>query len=150
MRSILDGVTLGSLHWAEVYHPAIVEGDLCMEQEVCVATGCTLVQMHVTDWVKTQKEDAMLSTVLNLLKALLAEHSSSEEGRLILHNWQNFMIHQGALYLHPMSKGETENLLFVVPKAHHITTLKGCHQDMGHQGCDHTLSCYRSISGDQV
>ena len=45
--------------------------------------------MHVTDWAKAQKQDLMLSTVLDwlkaqkktYLKALLAEHASSE-GRL--------------------------------------------------------------------
>ena len=26
-------------------------------------------------------------------------------------------------------------LLIVVPKAHHVTTLNGCHKDAGHQGC---------------
>ena len=41
--------------------------------------------------------------------------------------------------LHP--KGEDEDLLlFVVPRAHWIATLKGCHWDMGHQGHDCTLS----------
>ena len=40
-----------------------------------------------------------------------------------------------------MPKGKTEDLpLFVVPKAHWVATLNGCHRDVGHQGCDHTLS----------
>ena len=40
-----------------------------------------------------------------------------------------------------MPKGETEDLLlFIVPKAHQVTTLNGCHRDAGHQGHDHTLS----------
>ena len=38
-------------------------------------------------------------------------------------------------------KGEDKDLLlFVVPRAHWTATLNGCHQDMGHQGHDHTLS----------
>ena len=38
-------------------------------------------------------------------------------------------------------KEKTENLLlFVVPKAHHVATLNGCHRDAGHQGHDCTLS----------
>ena len=105
--------------------------------------------MHVIDWAEAQKEDPILSTVLNSLKTqkktdlepLLAEHASSEEGRLILWNQQNFMIHQGTLYLCSIPKGEIEELLlFLVPRAHHITALNGCHRDAGHQGCDHTLS----------
>ena len=47
-----------------------------------------LVQMHVTDWEKAQREDPILSMVLNWLEAhkktelktLLAVHTSSEEG----------------------------------------------------------------------
>ena len=51
------------------------------------------------------------------------------------------MIHQGTLYLWSVPKGETKDiLLFMVPKAHCVAALNGCHQDAGHQGCDHTLS----------
>ena len=50
--SILDGVALGAAHWAKVHEPTIVEGDHCLEQEVHVATGHALMQMHVTDWAE--------------------------------------------------------------------------------------------------
>ena len=47
---------------------------------------------------------------------------------------------QDALYLCSMPKGENDDLLlFVVAKAHQTATLNGCHQDMGHEGHDHTL-----------
>ena len=65
VRSILSGVTLGTICHAKVHDTAMVEGDQQLEQEVCVTTGCTLVQIHVTDWAKAQKEDPMLSTVLD-------------------------------------------------------------------------------------
>ena len=92
MRSVLDGVTLGATCWTEVHDPTIVKGDHCLEQEVHVTAGCTLVQMYITDWAEAQKEDQMLSTILDWLKAqtkmdlkaLLAEHTSNEEGWLIL------------------------------------------------------------------
>ena len=58
MKSTLDGVALGMVHQAEVQDPAVVEGDLHLEQEVHVATECTLVEMHVTNWAKAQREDA--------------------------------------------------------------------------------------------
>ena len=36
-----------------------------------------------------------------------------------------------------MPKGKNEDLLlFIVPKAHWVTTLNGCHRDAGHQSCD--------------
>ena len=87
----------------------------------------------VLDWLKAHKKPD--------LKVLLVEHTSCEEGRLILWNQQNFMVHQRAVYLCSMPKGETEDLLlFMVSKAHCVTTLNGCHRDAGHQGHDQTLS----------
>ena len=87
----------------------------------------------VLDWLKAQKKID--------LKALLAEHASSAEDQLTLQNWQNFINHQGALYLHSVPKVETEDLLlFVVPRAHHVPTLTRCHRDVGIQESDHTLS----------
>ena len=148
VRSVINGVVLGAAHHAKVHDPTIVKGDLSLEKEVCVATGHVLVEIHVTNWAEAQREDTMLSAVLDWLKAqkktdlkaLLAEHASREESWLILWNWQNFMIHQGALYLHSMPKGETEDiLLFIVPKTHWVTTLNGYHRDAGHQGHNHTL-----------
>ena len=148
VRSIIDWVTLGPVHQAKVHDPTIVEHYHHMEQEVHAATGCVLIQMHVTDWAEAQKEDLTLSAVLNWLmaqktdlKALPAEHTSSEEGRLILHNWENFTVHQGTLYLCLMPKCENKDLLFfMVTKAHHVTALNGCHRDVGNWECDHILS----------
>ena len=59
MRSILDGITLGATHRVESHDPTAVEGDHGMEKEVHVATGCILVQMHVTDWAEAQREDSV-------------------------------------------------------------------------------------------
>ena len=94
VRSILDGVALGAVHWAEVHNPAIVEGDHHLDQEVCVAAGCMQVQMHVMDWAEAQREDLALRAVLDWLgaqkktdfKALLENQASSKEGQLILQN----------------------------------------------------------------
>ena len=88
VRSILDGVTLGATHRAESYDPAVVEGDCGMEKEVHVTAGQVLVEMHMTDWAETQREDPLLNTVLDWLEAqkktdlktLLGEHASSKEG----------------------------------------------------------------------
>ena len=118
VRSILNRIVMGSAHWANIHNSAMVEGDCHLEQEVHVTTGCVLVHMYVTDWTKAQRENPILSTVLYWLKAqkktdlkaLLAEHTFSEEGQLILWKQQNFMIHQEALYLHSIPKGKTEDL----------------------------------------
>ena len=69
---------------------------------------------------------------------------------MVWRNWQNFTSLQGTLYLCSTPKGENEDLLFfVVPKAHRTATLNGCHRDAGHQGHDHTLSCYKNAFGGQ-
>ena len=103
----------------------------------------------MTDWAEAQREDSLLSTVLDWLEAqkktdmktLLGEHASNEEGQLSLWKCQNVMIHQKTLYLCSMSKGENENLLlFMVPKVYWVTALNGCHRDAGLQGHDHNLS----------
>ena len=39
MQSVLDGVTLEAFQRAEGDDPAMVEGDLNIEKEVCVAAG---------------------------------------------------------------------------------------------------------------
>ena len=149
VQSILDGVTLGAAHRAEGYDHAVVEGDYDIEKEVHVAAGWVLVEMHVTDWAKTQREDPVPNAVLDWLEAwkkidlkmLLGEHASSEEGRFIWRNHQNFTVHQKALYLHSTPKVQNEDLLLlVVPRMHKVAALKGCHWDTGHQGCDCTLS----------
>ena len=104
--------------------------------------------MYVTNWAAAQREDPELDAVLHWLEAkkktdlrtLLREHASSEEGQIVWRKCQNFMVLQDALYLHSMPKGKNEDLLlFMVPKVHWTATLNGCHQDVGHQGCDHTL-----------
>ena len=152
VKSILDGVAIEVVHEVETHDPAMVESDHHLDQEVHVTTDHTQVQMHVTDWAKAQREDPAFSAVLDWLgaqkktdlKALLANHASSEEGWPILWNHQNFTIYQGALYLHSVPKDKTKDLLLsVVPKAHWVTALNGCHRDAGHQGHDCTLSLLR-------
>ena len=149
MQSILDWVALGAAHRVEGYNPAVVEGDHGIEKVVHVATGQVLVEMHVTDWGKTQRKDPVLNAVLDWLEAwkktdlktFLGEHASSEEGQLVWRNHQNFTIHQKALYLCSTPKGKNEDLLlFVVPMVHRVTDLNECHWDAGHQGHDRTLS----------
>ena len=83
-----------SIHRAEGYNPAVVEGDHGIEKEVCVTAGWVLVKMHMTDWAKTQREDPVLNAVLNCLEAQkktdlktpLGKHASSKEGQLV---WRN-------------------------------------------------------------
>ena len=56
VQSILDGVTLGTVHREEGHDCSVVEGDYNIEKEVCVARGKVQVEMHMTDWAAAQKE----------------------------------------------------------------------------------------------
>ena len=146
MQVILDGANLGASQRAGE-DPVMIKGNHEKEKEVWVATGQVLVEMHVTNWATAQKEDPELDAVLQWLESkktdlrtLLGEHTSSEEGKIIWRNCQNFTVLQDTLYLCSTPKGENEDLLlFMVPKMHQTATFNGCHWDAGHQGCDHTL-----------
>ena len=69
IQFVLDGATLGATQRAEGKDPAVVEGDQEKEKEVQVAAGQVLVEMHVTNWATTQKEDPELDAVLHWLEA---------------------------------------------------------------------------------
>ena len=68
VQSILDRVTLDAAQRAEGDDPAMVEGDHYIENEVCVAAGQILVEMHVTNWAAAQREDPKLDAVLHWLE----------------------------------------------------------------------------------
>ena len=163
VKSILDGVTLGMVHHAKVDDLAVVEDGQCLEQKVSVAAGCPLVEMHVTDWSEAQREDLMLNTVPDWLKAHkqtdlrmpVVEQTSSEEGKLILQNWQNFTIHQRALYVHSMPRGRTEDLLLLWSPRHTVLPLwVGATEMQVIKGKTVCCPCCRNTSGgweyDQV
>ena len=69
---------------AKVHDPGIVEGDQCLEQEVHVTAGQPLVEMHVTNWAKAQREDPMLSAVLDWLEGTEADRFEDTSGRTCL------------------------------------------------------------------
>ena len=127
VQAVLDGATMGTFQGVERENPAVIKSDQQLKQEVQVAAGQILVEMHVTDWAAAQKEDPELDAVFQWLESkkkadlrtLLGECITSEEGQMVWRNCQNFTSLQGTLYLHSTPKGENEDLLlFIVPKAH--------------------------------
>ena len=98
VQAILDGATVGTSQRAERENPTIIKGDQQLEKEVWVTTGQVLVEMHVTNWAATQKEDPELNAVLQWLESrkkadlrmLLGECIMSEEGQMVWRNCQNF------------------------------------------------------------
>ena len=68
----------------------------------------------VLDWLKAQKQTN--------LRVLLGEHTSSEEGKLILQNWQNLQFIRGLV---PMLKAQRQN--WRSPALHGPQGTLGCH-----------------------
>ena len=81
VKSILGGVALGTVHCAKVHYLAMVEGNQHLEQEVCFAADCPLVEKHVTNLAKAQREDPMLRTVLGLAEGMEADKFEDASGR---------------------------------------------------------------------
>ena len=117
---------------------------------MCVTTGNALVQMHVTNWAEAQREDTMLSAVLDWLKAqkktdlkaLLTEHAPPVRKA----NWSyeidriSWFTREPCIYTQcPKVQDQRYSAFHVVPKAHSVATLNGCHRDAGHQPHNHTL-----------
>ena len=98
VQAILEGAAVGTSQRAESENPAIIENDQQLEQEVWIATGQVLLEIHVTDWVAAQKEDPELDAVLQWLESrkkadlrtLLGECVTSEEGQMVCRNCQSF------------------------------------------------------------
>ena len=89
---------MGALQRAERENPAVIENDQQLEQEVQVAAGQVLLEIHITDWAAAQKEDPELNAVLHWLetkkkadlKTLLRECIMSKEGQMVWRNCQDF------------------------------------------------------------
>ena len=63
-----------------------------------------------------------------MLKTCMGKHSESEEGKVLFHARNNFIMKKGMLYVSIMHKGETEGLLaFIVPSVRRCTALNGMH-----------------------
>ena len=69
VQAVLDRAAIGTSQCTEVENPAVIENNQCLEQEVRVAARRILVEMHVTNWARAQKEDPELDAVLQWLSS---------------------------------------------------------------------------------
>ena len=101
VKSILDGVTTGTIGRADAHDQVVAEADeeihkQVEETAVQVRATHTHVNLNVTDWVAAQQEDSILKIVMEListqkvqdLKHLLGYHATTEEGMAILGEWK--------------------------------------------------------------
>ena len=117
-------------------------------QGTAILAWAANVDLHVTDWVTTQQEDPILKTAIEWissqkvqdLKHLLDNNINAEEGKTILWELKKLTLYQGALYHCHTPAGELEEVLwFMVPKAHWVAAMNGCHKDAEHQAQQWTL-----------
>ena len=154
VKSILDGVTTGTIGRADTHDPTVAEANERIhkrveETAIQVRTTHMHVNLHVMDWVVTKEEDPIPKIVMEsisthkvqVLQHLLGDHTTTEEGMAILREQKKFMLNQGALYHHHTLVGGLEEMMqFLVPTAHRVAAMNGCHRDTGHQGQQRTLS----------
>ena len=97
MKSILDGVSMGTTERANAHNPVVAKADEEIHEQVqgtVVLTRATQanVNLHVTAWVTAQWEDPILKAAIKCisnwkvqdLKHLLQDDANTEEGKTIL------------------------------------------------------------------
>ena len=109
VKSILDGVTMGTTERADAHDPALAKADEEIHkpvQETSILIWAACVDLHVTDWMTTQQEDSTLKTTIEWisgqkvqdLKHLLGDDANTEEGKTTLGEWKKLSLYKGALY----------------------------------------------------
>ena len=92
------------------------------------------------EWISSNKVQDLIH--------LLGDYTTMEEGMSILRESKKFMVHQGALYhCHTLARELEEALQFVVPTAHKVVAMNGCHRYVGHQGQWQMLSLLQDKFG---
>ena len=97
MKSILDGVTMGTTERVDAQDLVVAKADEeilkpVQETAVLARAAQTHIDLHVTDWVTAQQEDPILKTMIECisnqkvqdLKHLLGDDAKTEEGKTIL------------------------------------------------------------------
>ena len=97
VKSILEGVTVGTMGRADAHDPGVAEADeeqhkQVQETAIQPRVAHTCMNLHVTDCVATQQEDPIFKTMIEWishwnvqdLKHLLGDDGKMEEGKAIL------------------------------------------------------------------
>ena len=95
MKSILDGVTVGSMKRADAHDLVVAKADEEIHkpvQEIAILAWAACINLHVTDWVTAQQENPICKTAIKWisgqkvqdLKHLLGDDANTEEGKTIL------------------------------------------------------------------
>ena len=156
---------LGSDERLEVHDPFLVQLRMSIERDeeyLGQLAKTQLTPMHVVDWVAAQQEDPLIRGIHDWLKrgkkeklsdSLGPELSRTPEGKECVRNHSRFRLHKGLVYFFTLPRIQQDNehyiealdarRAFFVPPEQRNNALRGCHDMMGHQGRDRTLSLLR-------
>ena len=151
---------------AAMHDPFLVQlrQSIQREEEIIAEKARPMIDVQVSDWKSTQEEDPAMKAVMQWLRnkknknkpapslatVLGPELASTPEGQTYLKHQKNFKLHKNLLYHKTRLTWLQSNndylealdstLAFVVPPKLRPVALTGCHDGMGHQGRDRTLS----------
>ncbi|XP_035862265.1 uncharacterized protein LOC118496109 [Sander lucioperca] len=113
-----------------------------------VLGSCTLPQMSLQDWAREQRQDPVISRVIELVKAgkrlsYRLRRQEDREVQLMLRIMEQLVFSNEVLYRKRISQGEPFHQL-VLPTKYRKTALENLHDAVGHLGTDRTLDLVRA------
>ena len=116
--------------------------------EALMARPAKFASVNVTNWQREQKADPVLFTIVKNLRApreqfreALRQVLDRKAVRAYVRIKDQLVMKNGLLYLKTQQGPSNETTWrFVVPQAHQMTALDGCHREAAHQGQKRTMS----------
>ena len=142
----------GSIRRAEAHYPVVVATDEEIHKQIWETAAqarvtLTDVNLHVMDQVASQWKDCILRTVIHWipnreaqdLKHHLGDDTNTVEGVDVIQEERKLTLYQGTLYHCHTLAGKLEEVMWlVIPMAHHVAAMNGCHRDATHK-CEHQM-----------
>ena len=125
-----------------------------MQARMLAETKRNYQNLADSQWVVAQRGDKAIRLIMDWLCRRKDDHRTLDqylkyqvpdvERRIYAACQKDFVLKRNLLYLRVMPKRSNEDVLaFVVPVLKQQAAIDGCHQYLGHQGRDHTLSLLR-------
>ena len=160
VKELLSHATWYGVPWARADDPRVVEehdkmeGEVIMQAQMVVETKKNYQNLVDSHWVVAQHGNMAIRLVIDWLKRRKDNHRMLDqylkhqvpnaEHQIYAVCQKDFVLRHNLLYLRTMPKRSNEDVLvFVVPRLKHQVAIDGCHQYLGHQGRDRTLSLLR-------
>ncbi|KAI4875687.1 hypothetical protein NFI96_005150 [Prochilodus magdalenae] len=137
-------------------HPPVPIECLAMEvsaipeefSQTDIPGSCTLPRMSLEDWAREQRQDPVISRVIDIVKerkrlSYRAKCREDREVQLMLRAMDQFVFSSDVLYRRRVSQGEHSHQL-VLPVKYRKAVLENLHDAVGHMGVERTLDLVRA------